>query len=89
MKNQEILDVLNYLADKGISCTIRKASFGYARLFRYEHLINSMETEGYFHKFPEKCYVFEIGKNNGDVFSANLVKSIELIDGHADIILKG
>ena len=82
------LELLNFLADKKCTACIRKGNIdgGYSMLLRYDPLI--MSDWDYWGKHLNKCYVFEIGRNCGDVFSANLVERIELKDSVAIIHLK-
>ena len=90
-----IQDQLNDLARRKVSATIKNGSFGWATLMRYQPLIDSIKKEyGKYKHTPESwvesggCYVFEIGKNCGDVFSATMVKSIEMTESGAIIHLK-
>lgn len=95
-KNDLILRQLNDLASRGVSATINKTSFGWSTLLRYEPLVKMIHSE-FKSAGKEKdaeewlnnnCYVFEIGKNLGDVFSVNLVRSIEITNTGAIIHLK-
>lgn len=90
-----IISQLNDLADKGVSATIQGASFGWATLLRYQPLLNQILLDmggdnERLDKFIKDghCCVFEIGKNCGDVFSANLVERIEITSNGALIKLK-
>ena len=95
MSSKLIQSQLNDLADKGVSGTIHNASFGWSTIMRYEPLLHSIaEGQGGVTTMKKwvadgKCYVFEIGINSGDVFSVNMVKSIEITDTGAIIHLKG
>lgn len=92
MSSKFIQQQLNHLADKKAQCAVAGASFGWATLMRYEPLLDLVEKEGFNGKnwvIEGKCYVFEIGKNCGDVFSANMVESIEMTETGAKIHLKG
>ena len=90
-----IQEQLNDLARRKVSATVKNGSFGWATLMRYQPLIDSVKANwAIYKKTPEDwvesggCYVFEIGKNCGDVFSANMVKSIEMTESGAIIHLK-
>jgi hypothetical protein len=90
-----IQEQLNDLARRKVPATIKNGSFGWATLMRYQPLIDSVKATPETYKYTVNdwldsggCYVFEIGKNGGDVFSANMVKSIEMIESGAIIHLK-
>ena len=86
---------LNSLATAKMAATIHNVSFGWATLFRYEPLLKAVAADMNDHeKFnswlkEDRCYVFEIGLNCGDVFSASMVKTIEITENGAIIHLKG
>ena len=89
-----IQEQLNDLARRKVFATV-KGSYGWATLMRYQPLIDSVKATPEIYKYTVNdwldsggCYVFEIGKNCGDVFSANMVKSIEMTESGAIIHLK-
>jgi len=88
MESKIIQQQLNNLADRQVAATVENASFGWATLTRYVPLV--LLAEKIDSKFVQngECYVFEIGLNCGDVFSVNMVKSIEITETGAIIRLK-
>lgn len=81
-------NILMQLSEKHTVCSIAengKAST-WAGLFRYQPFLDS--DKEYFEKYPDACYVFEIGKSCGTVFSEKLVESIEMTKSGAIIHLK-
>lgn len=74
MKNnqEEIQDMLDFMVEKEKIAAVKNASFGWSTIFRFQNL----------------DYVFEIGLHCGDVFSTNMVKSIELVGTGYLITLK-
>lgn len=88
---------LNHLVRQGTVCTVKNKYSGWARIFCYEPLLDSVRKEladsstsdpvqPWLDK--DSCYVFEIGKNCGDVFSASIVESIEMTESGAIIHFK-
>lgn len=84
---------LNELVKNCTPCTLYHVS-GTAALFHYEPLVAIIgEDKGW--DVAERwvkegnCYVFEIGKNCGTVFSVDSVEGIEIKETGAIIYLKG
>lgn len=78
---------LNRLADQGAQCEVINCG-GTASIFRYEPLVEYPGNKRYFKEHPEECYVFEIGKDCGTVFSAKCVKEIRMTQFKYEIYLK-
>lgn len=84
--------LLNFLVDQGFSASIGKSSTRSSLLLRWGQKDDwkggNTETN-----FPglvsDKWFLFEIGRNYGDVFSVNVVDSVEIKDHHCIIHLKG
>lgn len=88
--NERTRILLNSLVDAGYSASIGKSSTQ-SRLLRWgekdDWMGGNKET-----KFPnlskEIWFLFEVGRNCGTVFSADIVDSIEIKDSHCIIHLK-
>ena len=83
-----IHDMLIMLAKKNSVCSMadKGKETTWSGLRMYEPLLKS--DPEYFEKYPDACYVFEVGLNCGHVFSEKLVRSIELTKSGAIIHLK-
>jgi hypothetical protein len=80
-----IHNLLIMLANNETSCSIAHngKESTWATLFRYQPLLDA-EKE-FYTEHPDSCYVFEIGRDCGTVFSERLVDRIEMTS-HGGII---
>jgi len=82
--------LLNSLVDAGYTASIGKSSTMSALLrFGEDNKVLFKELTNRGERFSPICYLFEIGRNCGTVFSASIVDSVEIKDHHCIIHLKG
>lgn len=90
--NESTRKLLCSLVDQGFTATIGKSAWISAILRWGEDSFNK-DTKKNIDHFPgmskEDWYMFEIGRNCGTVFSADIVESITIKDRHCIIHLKG